>query len=87
MAAPVDPEMARAVEAAAQALCDAGHHVEEAVPQIDLPAIDEACLNIWYYGFDAWLDELGRLAGQKVGPQTVERQRSSFTSLPSASAR
>ncbi len=78
MAAPVDPEVAKAVKAAAQALSDAGHHVEEAVPQIDLPAIDEACLNIWYFGFDAWLDKLGRLAGRKVGPQTVGKATLKF---------
>lgn len=73
MAAPVDEEVAMAVKAAAEALSDAGHDVEEAAPQIDLPAIDKACLNIWYFGFDALLDELGRLAGRKVGPQTVGR--------------
>ncbi|MFM9843237.1 MAG: amidase [Dongiaceae bacterium] len=78
MDAPVDPEIAAAVEATAEALSDLGHHVEEAAPGIDLAAIDEACVNVWYFQFDEWLDELGAAMGRKVGPDTVERATLAF---------
>ena len=78
MEAPVDPEIVRAVEAAAKALADMGHLVTEAAPPIDLAMLDRACTEVWYFGFDKYLDELGRAAGRKVGPDTVERMTLKF---------
>lgn len=72
MDAPVDPEIAAAIESTAKLLQGHGHHVIEAAPPIDLAAIDEACLHVWYFGFDAYLDDLGARNGRKVGPETVE---------------
>jgi amidase len=73
MDAPVDPETAAAAKRAARVLSEHGCDVEEAQPTINLAAMDEGCKNIWYLGFDEHLDELGRLAGRKVGPDTVSR--------------
>jgi amidase len=72
MEAPVDQEIAAATAAAAKTLESQGHHVTEAAPPVDLAAIDEACLHVWYFGFDAYLDRLGAENGRKVGPDTVE---------------
>lgn len=72
MDAPVDPEVARAVEMAAKALEGFGHSVEEAAPDIDLAMIDAACLQVWYFQFDQWLDEMAATMGRQVGPETVE---------------
>jgi amidase len=72
MDAPVDPEVAAATLAIAKLLQAQGHHVTEAAPPIDLAAIDEACLHVWYFGFDEYLDRLGAENGRKVGPDTVE---------------
>ena len=73
MDAPVDPEIARAVEATAKALAALGHHVEEAAPPIDLAMLDRACTEVWYFRFDRTLDDLGRQCSRTVGPDTVER--------------
>ena len=78
MDAPVDPEIAAAVEKVARVLADNGCHVEEAQPDIDLALMDEGCKNIWYLGFDSHLDELGARAGRKVGPDTVSRATLGF---------
>ena len=71
MDAPVDPEIAAAVRKTAALLEELGHIVVEAQPDIDLPLMDEGCKNLWYFGFDAWLDWLGDRCGRKVGPDTV----------------
>src|SRR5262249_53794480 len=78
MDAPVDPEIAEAVAAAARVLSAAGNHAEEAAPPIDLEAIDRACVQVWYFQFDEWLDDLGAAMGRKVGPDTVERATLAF---------
>ena len=75
MAAPVDPEIAMAVTATARMLSDLGHEVEEAAPPIDLQAIDRACVHVWYFQFDEWLDELGAEMGRRVDADTVERAK------------
>jgi len=72
MDAPVDPEIAAAVKKTAQALAKLGHKVSEAAPAIDLPALDRACLGIWFFAFDRRLDAYGEKTGRKVGPDTVE---------------
>jgi len=81
MQAPVDPEIAQAVEAVAKTLADMGHVVTEAAPPIDLPMLDRACTEVWYFRFDKYLDELGREAGRKVGPDTLERMTLKFYRL------
>lgn len=73
MDAPVDPEIAAAVESVAHLLAGLGHEVAEAAPPVDLDAIDRALLEIWYFRFDRWLDELAAHSGRRVGPETVER--------------
>lgn len=78
MDAPVDSEIAAAVALTAKTLSDLGHEVEEAAPPIDLVAIDRACVHVWYFQFDEWLDELGAEMGRKVGPDTVERASLAF---------
>jgi amidase len=72
MDAPVDPEVAATVRRAAESLAALGHQVSEAAPPIDLPAIDEACLGVWYFAFDRRLDFYARQMGRTVGPDTVE---------------
>ena len=78
MDAPVDPEVADAVERTALMLQQLGCDVEEAQPVIDLPAMDEGCKNVWYFGFDEYLDEWGALTGRKVGPDTVGKATLKF---------
>jgi amidase len=73
MDAPVDPEVAAAVEQTARTLEELGHDVCEDAPRVDLAAIDRACLEIWYFGFDEWLDDLASQVGRAVGSDTVER--------------
>ena len=53
-------------------LAKLGHKVSEAAPAIDLPALDRACLGIWFFGFDRRLDAYGEKTGRKVGLGTVE---------------
>jgi amidase len=78
MDAPLDPEVARAVAETAHLLAQLGYDVEEAQPLIDLPGMDECCKHLWYFGFDAYLDKLGALAGRKVGPDTVGKATLKF---------
>jgi amidase len=72
MDAPVDPEIAATVKQTAKILAGLGHRVKEAAPPIDLPALDRACMGIWFFAFDRRLDSYGEKTGRKVGPDTVE---------------
>ncbi|MEZ5926852.1 MAG: amidase family protein, partial [Hyphomicrobiaceae bacterium] len=78
MDAPVDPEIAAAVEATAKALAELGHHVEESSPIFDLVDMDRMLTELWYFQFDKYLDGLGARSGRKVGPGTVERATLAF---------
>ena len=78
MDAAVDPEVAAAVRATAEALGAMGHILTEAAPPVDLALIDRACKDVWYFGFDKYLDGLGRRVGRTVGPDTVERATLAF---------
>jgi amidase len=78
MNAPVDAEIAATVRATAEAIARLGHHVDEAAPNLDLAYLDAACTDVWYYGFDRYLDRLGQLAGRTVGPDTVEKASLAF---------
>lgn len=73
MRAPVDLEVAAAVERTAEVLADRGHHVEESAPAFDLAAMDQMLTDLWYFEFDKYLDALGERSKRKVGPDTVER--------------
>jgi len=68
----VDPEVARAVEAAGEALAGMGHAVEPA--SADMGGLDalEAAFEIFFFGFDARLDGYAKRSGHKVGPDTLE---------------
>ena len=68
----VDPEVARAVEAAGKALADMGHTVEMAKVEIDGKAMVRATTDIFFFGFDFRLDGYARRSGHKVGPDTLE---------------
>ena len=78
MDAPVDPEIAATVEAAARALDKLGHHVEQSSPSFDLVAMDRMLTDLWYFQFDTYLNDLGARSGRKVGPDTVERATLKF---------
>jgi amidase len=72
MDAPVDPEVAEAVRATAKALQDLGHDVTEDAPPVDIEAIDDACLTIWFQDFHGRLDGYGEEMGRTVNAATVE---------------
>ena len=63
--APVDAEIAAAVERTATLLAEHGCDVEAAQPDIDLPLMDDGCKHLWYFGFDRYLDQLGALTGRR----------------------
>ena len=72
MDAPVDPEIAAAVEATARCLDGLGHEVSEDAPPVDLASIDEACLPAWFFDFHRRLDGYAEEMGRRVGADTVE---------------
>jgi amidase len=84
MDAPVDPEVAEAVERTAAVLEGLGHEVVEGAPPIDLDAIDRALLDIWYFRFDKYLDGLAAKVGRSVGPDTLGRATLRFYELARA---
>ncbi len=73
MDAPVDLEVAAAVERTAIVLEGLGHEVVPGRPTVDVAEIDRICLEVWFHDFDRWLDELGASVRRPVGPDTVER--------------
>jgi amidase len=68
----VDPEVARAVEAAGKTLADMGHAVETAKVEVDGNAMVRATTDIFFFGFDSRLDGYARRSGHKIGPDTLE---------------
>jgi amidase len=68
----VDPEVARAVEAAGRALSDMGHTVETAKVEIDGDAMVRATTDIFFFGFDSHLEGYARRSGRGIGPDTLE---------------
>jgi len=69
---PVDPEVARAVEATAKTLAGMGHAVERASVKIDGAAMLRATTDIFFFGFDSRLEGYARRSGHKIGAQTLE---------------
>lgn len=72
MDAPVDPQVAEAVRATAKALQDLGHDVTEDAPPVDIEAIDDACVTIWFQDFHGRLDGYAEAMGRQVNAHMVE---------------
>jgi amidase len=69
---PVDPEVAKAVQAAGKALADQGHIVEPASADMGGIATFRACNDFFFFAFDARLDGYARRTGRTPGPDTLE---------------
>ena len=72
MDAPVDPEVAAAVEAAAKSLAGMGHEVEAADFPFDAATAAREMAHHWFFGFHLWIDGLAKRNGRAVGPDTLE---------------
>ncbi|MSP83043.1 MAG: amidase [Alphaproteobacteria bacterium] len=72
MDAPVDPEVAAAVNVAAQTLSAMGHRVEEIKPDFDGEEAARRMLDVWFFGFDLTLEDYARRMGRTIGPDTLE---------------
>ena len=68
----VDPEVAKAVEAAGKALADMGHTVEPAHADMGGEATLKAMEDLFFFAFDSRLDGYAKRAGTKPGPDTLE---------------
>ena len=68
----VDPEVARAVEAAGKALAGMGHTVEHASADMGGRNSLAATFDIFFFGFDSRLDGYAKRTGLMVGPDTLE---------------
>jgi amidase len=68
----VDPEVARAVEAAGTSLQALGHTVERATADMGGIETLRNLADVFFFGFDARLDGYARRAGTKPGPDTLE---------------
>lgn len=72
MDAPVDPEVAAAVERVAALLADMGHVVVEDQPPFDADAINAKFLDLWFFGFDRRMEGYAAQTGRKVGADTLQ---------------
>jgi amidase len=72
MKAPVDPEVAKAVEVTARFLAGQGHQVEEAAPAFDVEEVNQHFVNLWFFAFDKRLEAYGRKVDRRPSPQTLE---------------
>lgn len=72
MDAPVDPEVAAAVESIAGLLADMGHAVTEDHLPFDAAEASRVMVDLWFFGFDRELDEIAHRMGRRVGPDTLE---------------
>ena len=72
MDAPVDPEIAAAVEAAAKVLSGHGHMVEQADLVFDQEQASHTMCAVWFFGFHKMLDRIGQKTGRTAGPDTLE---------------
>jgi amidase len=70
--APVDGDVAQAVQDAARLLESLGHHVEEAAPEVDPENYVENFVKVWIGGTGEELHTLGDLRGRPVEPDEVE---------------
>jgi amidase len=69
---PVDPEVAKAVEATGKALAAMGHSVERT--EADMGGLETLnhINDVFFFGFDARLDGYAARTGRKPGPDTLE---------------
>ena len=72
MDAPVDAEVATAVEQTAHMLADMGHHVEQADLVFDQERASHVMCSVWFFGFHKTLDRIGQQTGKVPGPDTLE---------------
>ena len=70
--APVDTEVAAAVERVAGLLAEMGHTVEEGAPPFDADAINAKFLDLWFFGFDRRMDEYAAQTGRRVDADTLQ---------------
>ncbi len=68
----VDPEVAKAVEAAGKALAAMGHTVEPASADMGGEGTLKAMEDLFFFAFDSRLDGYAKRAGTKPGPDTLE---------------
>jgi amidase len=69
---PVDPEVARAVEATGNTLASMGHVVEPATADLGGVATFRISNDFFFFAFDARLDGYSKRSGVKPGPDTLE---------------
>ena len=69
---PVHPEYIKAAEETAHFLEKLGHHVEEARPEIDGPALAKSYLSMYFGEVAADIDELKLILGRKAKQNDVE---------------
>ncbi len=72
MDAPVDTEVAGAVEMTAKTLAGMGHMVEQADLVFDQEQASKVMCSVWFFGFHKMLDGIGQQTGRKPGPDTLE---------------
>jgi amidase len=72
MDAPVDPEVAAAVQVTARALAAMGHAVEDFTPDFDGEEAARRMLDVWFFGFDLVIEDYARRTGRTIGPDTLE---------------
>ncbi len=70
--ASVDPEVAAAVDRAAELCVDLGHEIVQAGPVIDDEAFGRATMNIWCGFLAMGIDALATATGRTVGTDTLE---------------
>lgn len=68
----VDPECAAAVEHTAKLCSDLGHHVEEAMPQIDFAAFNDAFFSLWCMSVAMGINGFAQLTGRKPTQEQFE---------------
>jgi amidase len=69
---PVDPEVAKAVEAAGRRLAEMGHVVEPATADMGGVEAYHQWSDVVFFAFDARLDGFAKRSGLKPGPDTLE---------------
>ncbi len=72
MKGPVDPEVAKAVEATARFLASQGHEVEEGAPPFDVEEVNQHFIHLWFFAFDKRLEGFAKRTGKRIGPDTLE---------------
>lgn len=68
----VDPEVAKAVQAAGKVLQQEGHTVEVASVDMGGASTLDTMQDLFFYGFDVRLDSYGKKTGLKANPETLE---------------